>query len=239
MELARAGAHCLIHARENRAGAEAVAEEIRALRRETSVLLADLASVSEHDRFCAEAWQWRGGVDIWINNAGVDTLTGGRANWIFEQKLAALWAVDVTATIRLSRQVGAQMKTRGRGVILNMGWDQAERGMAGDSGEMFAAAKGAVMAFSRSLAKSLAPAVRVNCLAPGWIKTKWGDSASDYWQRRAESESLLRRWGTRRKMSPAPPGSSSRPGQSSSLAKLSPSTAAYQVSIVVGTLHVP
>ncbi len=196
LELARAGANCLIHARENRAGAEAVADEIRALRRETSVLLADLASVSEQDRFSAEAWQWRGGVDIWINNAGVDTLTGGRANWTFEQKLAALWAVDVTATIRLSRQVGSQMKSRGRGVILNMGWDQADRGMAGDSGEMFAAAKGAVMAFSRSLAKSLAPAVRVNCLAPGWIKTKWGEGASDYWQRRAENESLLKRWGT-------------------------------------------
>ena len=39
-----------------------------------------------------------------------------------------------------------------------MGWDQAEHGMAGDSGELFAATKGAVMAFTRSLARSLAPA---------------------------------------------------------------------------------
>ena len=58
------------------------------------------------------------------------------------------------------------MRKRGHGVILNMGWDQAETGMAGDSGEMFAAAKGAVMAATRSLAKSLAPEVRVNCVAP-------------------------------------------------------------------------
>ena len=43
------------------------------------------------------------------------------------------------------------------GVIVNMGWDQAETGMEGDSGELFAAAKGAVMAFSKSLALSLAP----------------------------------------------------------------------------------
>jgi 3-oxoacyl-[acyl-carrier protein] reductase len=68
--------------------------------------------------------------------------------------------------------------------------------MAGDSGEMFAAVKGAVMAFSRSLARSLAPHVRVNCLAPGWIRTAWGDTASEYWQRRALRESLLERWGT-------------------------------------------
>jgi 3-oxoacyl-[acyl-carrier protein] reductase len=38
--------------------------------------------------------------------------------------------------------------------------------------------------------------VRVNCLAPGWIRTAWGEAASDYWQERATSESLLRRWGT-------------------------------------------
>jgi 3-oxoacyl-[acyl-carrier protein] reductase len=68
--------------------------------------------------------------------------------------------------------------------------------MAGDSGEMFAAIKGAVMAFSKSLARSLAPHVRVNCLAPGWIRTSWGQVAPDYWQARAREESLLHRWGT-------------------------------------------
>ena len=85
---------------------------------------------------------------------------------------------------------------RGSGAIVNMGWDQAEHGMAGASGEIFAATKGAVMAFSKSLARSLAPAVRVNCVAPGWIKTAWGQHASQAWQDRAKRESLLGRWGT-------------------------------------------
>jgi 3-oxoacyl-[acyl-carrier protein] reductase len=34
------------------------------------------------------------------------------------------------------------------------------------------------------------------CVAPGWIKTAWGDRASEYWQQRAERESLAGRWGT-------------------------------------------
>jgi 3-oxoacyl-[acyl-carrier protein] reductase len=87
-------------------------------------------------------------------------------------------------------------RNRAGGTIVNIGWDQAQWGMAGDSGEMFAAVKGAVMSFTRSLAKSLAPQVRVNCIAPGWIQTKWGQHASDYWQQRAKGESLLERWGT-------------------------------------------
>src|SRR5207249_897659 len=64
-----------------------------------------------------------------------------------------------------------------------------------DSGELFAATKGAVLAFTRSLALSLAPTVRVNALAPGWIKTAWGEAASDAWQKRAVRETPLRRWG--------------------------------------------
>lgn len=196
LELAAAGADCLVHARRNREGADAVAAEIRAQGRRADVLLADLADPAEQDRFAEAAWRWQGRADIWINNAGADTLTGDAARWPFEQKLEALWRVDVVATMRLSRAIGRRMKERGSGVVLNIGWDQVERGMAGDSGELFAATKGAVMAFTRSLARSLAPQVRVNCLAPGWIRTKWGEQANQSWQDRAAAESLLARWGT-------------------------------------------
>jgi 3-oxoacyl-[acyl-carrier protein] reductase len=194
LELARAGAHITVHARENRSGAEEVASTIESLGRESRIVLADLSDVAAQDSLVEAAWGWRP-IDIWVNNAGADVLTGDAANWSFEEKLAALWQVDVVATLRLSRLVGSRMKQRGSGVILNMGWDQAESGMEGDSGELFAAVKGAVMAASRSLAKSLAPQVRVNCLAPGWIRTDWGRNASAEWQERARRESLLGRWG--------------------------------------------
>ena len=68
--------------------------------------------------------------------------------------------------------------------------------MTGDSGQLFGAIKGAVMAFTKSLAVSLAPQVRVNCLAPGWIRTAWGDQASGAWQQRVLDETPLKRWGT-------------------------------------------
>jgi 3-oxoacyl-[acyl-carrier protein] reductase len=173
-----------------------VVDELTALGVEARQQLCDLAEPASHADLVDAAWNWRGAVDIWVNNAGADVLTGEAAGWPFQRKLEQLWSVDVAATMALARAAGARMKARGQGAIINMGWDRAELGMAGDSGELFAAVKGAVMAFTRSLARSLAPQVRVNCVAPGWIKTKWGDGASNYWQERAQSEALLDRWGT-------------------------------------------
>ena len=63
------------------------------------------------------------------------------------------------------------MKEAGGGVILNMSWDLALQGMEGRNPEMFAAVKAGILGFSKCLARSYAPEVRVNELAPGWIET--------------------------------------------------------------------
>lgn len=196
LALAEAGADVLVHGRRSRDQAEAVADDCR--RRgaaRAAVLMADLADRALGDRLVADAWGLWGGLDAWLHLAGADTLTGPNAGLPFDAKLNLLWQVDVVASIRLCRAVGLRMKDQGRGTIVTMGWDQAETGMEGDSGELFAATKGAVMAFTRSLALSLAPTVRVNALAPGWIKTDWGEQASDVWQKRVLRETPLRRWG--------------------------------------------
>jgi 2-amino-4-hydroxy-6-hydroxymethyldihydropteridine diphosphokinase len=195
LELASAGADVIIHGRRADALAAGLQEVMKHGVR-AGHIQADLHSPAECRKLADYACTVWGGLDIWINNAGADTLTGEAGRWPFERKLQELLAVDVTATMILSRDVGQRMKAAGGGVILNMGWDQAETGMEGDSGQLFGAAKAAVMAFTKSLAVSLAPEVRVNCLAPGWIKTAWGESASQAWQDRAARETPLGRWGT-------------------------------------------
>jgi 3-oxoacyl-[acyl-carrier protein] reductase len=198
LELARQGADVVVHGCTRREQARSLADEIGSLGRRSHIVLADLADAAARESLATEAWDWQRGIDIWINNAGADVLTGEAAKWPFEKKLERLWRVDVEATIALSRLIGSRMKARADrpGTILNIGWDQAEQGMAGDSGEMFAAIKGAIMAFSRSLAQSLAPEVRVNCLCPGWIRTAWGEQASEYWHEKATRQALVGRWGT-------------------------------------------
>jgi NAD(P)-dependent dehydrogenase (short-subunit alcohol dehydrogenase family) len=196
LELAAGGADVLIHGRRSRDRAAEVARDCTAAGVRADIVMADLRDAAARRELAAAAWRRWNGLDILVCNAGADTLTGAAARWPFEKKLAELWTIDVEATIALSRALGRRMQDRGTGVILTIGWDQAITGMEGDSGQLFGTSKAAVMAFTASLAKTLAPQVRVNCLAPGWIKTAWGENASQAWQDRAVREAPLARWGT-------------------------------------------
>jgi 2-amino-4-hydroxy-6-hydroxymethyldihydropteridine diphosphokinase len=194
-EFAARGADVIVHGR-GREAAEAAAGQLRYHGGDSRAVVADLRDPTEVDRLAAAAWDVLGdGLGVLVCNAGADTLTGDAAKWSFDQKLDELLAVDLKATIRLARAVGERMKAKGRGVILTLGWDQAETGMEGDSGQLFAAVKGAVMSFTRSLALGLAPEVRVNCIAPGWIRTAWGETAPPAWQERVRRETPQRTWG--------------------------------------------
>ncbi len=194
--LAEEGASVIIHGNRSRSMAESVAEECRAKGVKAEVLMADLSNRDEGDKLVQTAWNLWGGLDSWLHFAGADTLTGRGAKQSFDEKLGMLLEVDVIATARLCRSIGAKMKEAEGGAIVTMGWDQAETGMEGDSGELFAIAKGAIMAFTRSLALSLAPTVRANAVAPGWIRTAWGESAPQAWQERVIRETPMKRWGT-------------------------------------------
>lgn len=218
LALGEAGADVIVHGKSSRGAAEEVAGLVRLFGGRSEVLMADLGDRGQGDRLVDRAWGLWGGLDAWLHLAGADTLTGAGARLPFDAKLDRLWAVDVASTVRLCRDVGLRMKGEGRGSIVTMGWDQAETGMEGDSGELFAATKGAILAFTRSLALSLAPEVRVNALAPGWIRTAWGDSAPEPWQARVIRETPLARWGSPEDVAQAArflvaPGSSFLTGQ--------------------------
>ena len=200
-ELARNGANVIIHGRSNSTELQNTAAEIKKFDVEVHSVQGDFSEVNSWDDFVGQAWAWKGNVDFWINNAGGDVLTGDWPGRELEEKLAFLFQVDVAATLLLSKSAGKRMQLQncespGTKAIINIGWDQAWQGMAGISGELFATTKGAIMSMSKSLAQTLAPQVRVNCIAPGWIRTQWGQQTSDYWNQRAINESLMGRWGT-------------------------------------------
>lgn len=199
IQLAKQGASLIIHGRAESENSLSAIAEIESLGGKATPAYQDFSKPFCHETFVDSLWTQNQGIDIWVNNAGADVLTGAVADWDLKKKLALLFSVDVEATLFLSRAIGKRMKSRtetpGRQSILNIGWDQAYQGMSGDSGELFSTTKGAIMSMTKSLAQSLAPNVRVNCLAAGWIQTQWGQQTGDYWDLRAKSESLMQRWG--------------------------------------------
>jgi 3-oxoacyl-[acyl-carrier protein] reductase len=84
----------------------------------------------------------------------------------------------------------------GGGTILNMSWDHVATGMSGANPELFSAVKGGVLSFSKSLARALAPSVRVNVLCPGWIETAFAREADEDFRRSVAESTPLSRWGT-------------------------------------------
>ncbi len=158
------------------------------------LLQADLSTPDGCDAIVRAAFAAFENVDVWVNNAGADVLTGEARSWPDERKLEVLVEVDLKATIRCSRRVAARM--RPGGCILNIGWDHATiDGMAGDNPELFAAVKGGVLGFSKSFARSVAPDVRVNVLCPGWVETAYGSGTDRAFYAKVAAATPLRRWG--------------------------------------------
>jgi 3-oxoacyl-[acyl-carrier protein] reductase len=197
----------VVHFRRNRQGADETVASLERMGVAAVAVQADLQSADDRQQLLDRCWQFLQSPTTWVNNAGADVLTGSAGKLSFADKLRLLMDVDVMGTIELSRRVvdrwlaeradrAAEETVAFPPSMTFIGWDQAPHGMEGDAGQMFGPVKAAVMAFAASLAQEVAPHIRVNTVAPGWIKTAWGQSTDEYWNGRAAEQSLMRRWGT-------------------------------------------
>jgi 3-oxoacyl-[acyl-carrier protein] reductase len=193
---AREGADLCLTYRENLAGAEETASAIRALGRRAEVLPLDLRHDADVTRLSAGLRERFGRVDVWINNAGADILTGTGGRLDRLAKLDLLLAVDLRGTVLASWAAVDLMEAQETGgVILNMSWDHVTIGMAGENPVLYSAAKGGIMSFSKSLAREVAPRIRVNILAPGFIETAFGEVANSGFRQDVIDRTPLGRWG--------------------------------------------
>lgn len=194
---ARAGADVALTYRVNERGARDAAREIEALGRRSRIIRLDLADAASIEALPGAARTAIGGVDAWINNAGADVLTGPAAMLPTVEKLDLLMRIDLRGTMLASWQAAELMASQDSGgVIINMSWDHVLAGLAGMEAQLFSAVKGGVLAFSKSLARSVAPRIRVNVLAPGWIETAYGNEVNETIRRQIEASTPLARWGT-------------------------------------------
>jgi 3-oxoacyl-[acyl-carrier protein] reductase len=195
--MARAGADVALTYRVNERGARQTADEIAAVGVAARTFRLDIADVSAIAEVGAAALGDFGRLDAWINNAGADILTGAAAALSDTDRLDLLLAVDLRGTMLASWRAAKLLAAQPEGgVIVNISWDHVVSGMAGTNPQLFAAVKGGVLAFSKSLARSVAPRVRVNVVAPGWIETSFGESLDEATRKAVADATPLKRWGT-------------------------------------------
>jgi 3-oxoacyl-[acyl-carrier protein] reductase len=193
---ARAGADVALTYWTNETGAREAAHEIDTLGCRSCVLQLDVTNDDSLRAVGPAARAALGRIDVWVNNAGADILTGTAASSSAIEKLDRLLAVDLRGTMLASWHAAELLTAQpSGGVIINMSWDHAVTGMPGLNPQMFAAVKGGVLAFSKALARSVAPRVRVNVLAPGWIETSFAAGLDEHRRKSIADATPLKRWG--------------------------------------------
>ena len=143
----------------------AVVEEIRALGRRAAPLPADFAHPDEVVALGQKAVEFLGGIDCLVNNAGISFAKPFLE--VQPEQLDLLFHVNFYAQFLLTQQIARQMLDRG-GAVCNI---TSIHGLQGASEySLYAATKGAIIAFTRSIAVELAHrGIRVNAIAPGWV----------------------------------------------------------------------
>ena len=167
--LAREGAHVCIHYNSSSAGAEETADAVRALGREAHIVQADLHSWSAIKEMAQAAFDWRGRIDVLVNNVG--DVAPEQMSWrdVTEDLIDRVLAVDIKGTMLVTHEVGSRMLNQGSGVIVNVCSNVVVTGSA--RAPQYAASKYGVVGLTKSYAAAFAPTVRVNAFGPGYIET--------------------------------------------------------------------
>lgn len=175
LEFARNGCNVIINYHNSRAEALQTVEEIQALGGTAVAIQADVTEEDQVKHLIEQALTFGGGnLHIVVNNAG--TLVERRP---IAEMDAALWRrimdVNMTSTFFVSKHVIEVMKRQQYGRIVNMTSVAARLG-GGAGGVAYGTSKGAVLTFTKGLAKELAAfGITVNAIAPGVIATRFHD----------------------------------------------------------------
>jgi 3-oxoacyl-[acyl-carrier protein] reductase len=168
IELARRGAAVAVNYRRSREQAEAAVREIEALGGRARAFACDVTRAADVRSMVDQVERDLGGIDILVNNAG-DLIGRKTLAEATEELYREVMDVNVLTTLLCSQAVAPGMTARGRGAIVTMASLAAHNG-GGPGAFVYAAAKAAIIALTKGLARELAPrGIRVNCVSPGLI----------------------------------------------------------------------
>lgn len=180
--LARDGYDVVVHYHEDEAGAKATETAIREMGRECIVQQADVAD-PDRARDLAELARDRfAHLDTLVNNAGV--YWRKPIEEVTPEEWQRLNAINAQGAFNVTRPLVDRLRDR-EGAVVNLASILAVKGSS--HGVHYSASKAAILGFTKSLARELAPEVRVNAVAPGAIETDMIAQDTDEKRRRREA----------------------------------------------------
>lgn len=166
---ARAGADVAINFLSQEQAALEVKQKVNELGRDCLALKADISQKNQVEEMVGTLLHDWNQIDILVNNAGIWTYgeIGNMDSAIWDKTMQ----LNLDAVFFLCNSVVPVMKAKKKGWIVNVSSTAGVRGEALHS--HYAASKGAIISFTKSLAAELAAVgIRVNCVAPGWVDTE-------------------------------------------------------------------
>ena len=189
--LGREGAKVAVNYSKSRSDAEQTVDQLTAENAEGVALQADVSDDGEVRRLVDQVVERFGRLDILVNNAGVTQLVPYSE---LEDMTVDLWdrimAVNARGTFLCSRAAIGAMRESGGGQIINVSSITAYTGQG--SCIAYAGSKAAIVNITQALAFSQAPDIRVNCVAPGVVETRWIEGLEEFTEPHRQATPLQR-----------------------------------------------
>lgn len=191
LDLARQGVAVAVNYARSEADAARTVREIETLGGRAIAVRADVTVEDDVRAMARETAAVFGGVDLLVNNAGTTRyIPLADLESVTDDVWDEILAVNLKGAFRCARAVAPFMRERGGGAICNV---SSVAGIAGDGSSLpYAVSKAALNGLTRSLAKALAPSIRVTAVAPGIVKTRWVAGREDHVERLSKAALLQR-----------------------------------------------
>jgi 3-oxoacyl-[acyl-carrier protein] reductase len=172
LRLAKLGATVAINYSRSKVEAQETALLIKNEGGRTVVIKADITRDSEVREMVDNIVEQFGNIDILVNNAGITRhIPLDDLEAITDDVWDDVYAVNVKGMFHCIRAVAPFMKKNKQGAIVNVGSICALSGSG--SSIPYVASKASIHSLTKSLARVLAPEIKVNCVAPGTVETRW------------------------------------------------------------------
>jgi len=191
LAFAREGASVAVNYSRSEKEAEATAQEIRELGVSSAAIKADVSDDAQVRAMVDKVMDGHGRLDILVNSAGTTTFVEAEdLEGLTEEMWDSTLAVNLKGTFFCCRAAAAAMRSNDGGNIINISSIAGTTGIG--SSIAYCASKAGVICLTKSLARTLAPEIQVNTIAPGFVVSRWTDAWPEFRKMHEEATPMKR-----------------------------------------------